>query len=274
MQKTILDKGFLTLVDVMGDDSCIVQAARVSYGKGTKTVTKDNKLIRYLMRHNHWTPFEMPIMRFHVKCPIFVARQWHRHRTASINEESARYSEIGKDFYSPVEVSKQSTTNKQGSEGTKDSSFADGMATHCREANTEYKFLLEQGVAREMARILLPQAQYTNFYWQCNLRNIFNFIMLRNDPHAQYEIRVYAEAMEEMVAESFPIAYKAYVDYVKESINFTVSELICLEKISGATSGRIFRINKEEAKKIMNKREISELSSKIERANDYNNKRT
>ncbi len=230
-----LDKGFVRLIDVMGDDDAIVQAARVSYGAGTKRVTEDRGLIRYLLRHLHTTPFEMVEFKFHIKLPIFVARQWIRHRTANVNEYSGRYSEMKDEFYVPSleQIRPQSTTNKQGrSELTLPPDVAAQIATRMeatqRELYDEYQSLLGEDLARELARINLPVSNYTEWYWKIDLHNLFHFLRLRIDPHAQYEIRVYGEAMAELVKQVVPIAWEAFEDYILHSTKFSRNELTAL----------------------------------------------
>ncbi len=212
-----LDKGFVRLIDVMGDDAAIVQAARVSYGSGTKKVLEDRGLIRYLLRHAHTTPFEMVEFKFHVKLPIFVARQWIRHRTANVNEYSGRYSEMKDEFYTPNpnDIRPQSVLNKQG---RSEETLPDGMAEQAAnafkagqdEAYAQYQEFLEQGIAREIARINLPVSNYTEWYWKIDLHNLFHFLRLRIDSHAQYEIRVFAEAIAELVKPFVPHAWEAF----------------------------------------------------------------
>lgn len=227
-----LDKGFVRLVDVMGDDAAIVQAARVSYGSGTKKVHEDRGLIRYLLRHLHTTPFEMVEFKFHIKLPIFVARQWIRHRTANVNEYSGRYSEMKDEFYVPAldQVRAQSSSNKQG---RADEAFpmeqakaiAESMSATQDRLYAEYQDLLEKDLAREIARINLPVSNYTEWYWKIDLHNLFHFLKLRIDPHAQYEIRVFAQAMAAIVKEAVPIAYEAFEDYILKSQRFSRLEL-------------------------------------------------
>ena len=196
-----LDKGFVRLVDSMGGDEAIVQAARVSYGKGTRKVSQDRGLIRYLMRHRHTTPFEMVEFKFHAKMPIFVARQWVRHRTANINEYSLRYSEARDEFYipDPDQIQFQSTINKQGRSGEVPKALKERIQTYFREISERsfdiYKEMNDAGVARELARAVLPVNLYTEWYWKNDLHNLLHFIGLRSDSHAQYEIRVYSDAM-------------------------------------------------------------------------------
>jgi len=233
-----LDKGFVRLIDVMGDDDAIVQAARVSYGAGTKRVTEDRGLIRYLLRHLHTTPFEMVEFKFHIKLPIFVARQWIRHRTANVNEYSGRYSEMKDEFYVPSleQIRPQSLTNKQGrSEEAMPSDVASRIATRMEETQRglydEYQSLLGDNLARELARINLPVSNYTEWYWKIDLHNLFHFLRLRIDPHAQYEIRVYGEAMAELVKQVVPIAWEAFEDYILHSTKFSRNELSALASL-------------------------------------------
>lgn len=223
-----LDKGFVRLVDVMGDDHSIVQAARVSYGEGTKRLTEDRGLIRYLLRHQHTTPFEMVEFKFHIKLPIFIARQWIRHRTANVNEYSGRYSEMKDEFYIPSleNIRPQSTMNKQGrSDETFPTDQAEQIAAKFENSQNqmyaEYQELLDMGVAREIARINLPVSNYTEWYWKIDLHNLFHFLKLRMDAHAQYEIRVYGEAMAQIVREIVPVAWEAYEDYTLHSVRFS-----------------------------------------------------
>jgi thymidylate synthase (FAD) len=233
-----LDKGFVRLIDVMGDDAAIVQAARVSYGAGTKKVNEDVGLIRYLMRHLHTTPFEMVEFKFHVKLPIFVARQWIRHRTANVNEYSGRYSEMKDEFYVPAidQVRAQSATNKQGrADEAFDPSEAErirsGMLDTQSRLYGEYQSLLEADLAREIARINLPVSNYTEWYWKVDLHNLFHFLKLRIDPHAQYEIRVYGEAMAQIVQAAVPYAYEAFEDYILHARRFSRRERAALKAL-------------------------------------------
>jgi thymidylate synthase (FAD) len=217
---------FVRLVESMGTDDSIVQAARVSYGQGTKTPSDDRTLIRYLMRHWHTTPFEMVEFKFHVRCPIFVARQWLRHRTASVNEVSARYSVVKDDFYVPSPYSKQSDFNKQGSsnEACDDTCTFDSI-TICAEAFNHYKKLLDEGVSREQARIHLPQGTYTEFYWKIDLHNLFGFLQKRMDEHAQSETSILAKKMFELVKPIIPLACEAFEDYRLGVITLTGPEI-------------------------------------------------
>ena len=226
----VLDHGFIRVIDYMGDDSAIVQAARVSYGKGTKRLSQDKSLINYLLSHRHSTPFEMNEIKFHIKLPIFVARQWIRHRTANVNEYSARYSILDKEFYVPEkkDIKPQSKSNNQGRSG--DISMNEKMEyLKIIQDNSEvgfknYNKLLnsdeagemidenKQGVARELARMTLPLNSYTQWYWKIDLHNLMNFLSLRFDYHAQYEIRKYAEVMIKILKNWVPLTYDSFLD--------------------------------------------------------------
>ncbi len=233
-----LDKGFVRLIDVMGDDRAIVQAARVSYGEGTRTPSDDRKLIRYLMRHRHTSPFEMVEFKFHIKLPIFVARQWIRHRTANVNEYSGRYSILREEFYEPAleQIRPQSPANKQGRASTPlPEAQAQAILQRLRRTQqalyAEYQELLGQNVARELARINLPLSLYTEWYWKIDLHNLFHFLRLRLDEHAQYEIRVYARAIAEIVKAVVPLAWEAFEDYVLEGVSFSRQEQLVLRHL-------------------------------------------
>ena len=231
-----LDKGFVRLVDSMGGDDAIVQAARVSYGQGTSKVSQDRGLIRYLMRHRHTTPFEMVEFKFHCKMPIFVARQWVRHRTANINEYSLRYSEARDEFYmpDPEHIQFQSALNKQGRMGEVPKELKQKVLDSFKEISersfTIYSELNEAGVARELARSILPVNLYTEWYWKNDLHNLLHFVGLRSDSHAQYEIRVFSDAMAESVKAVAPFAWEAYQDYVVNGMRFSRIEQSLLEK--------------------------------------------
>ncbi len=227
----VLDHGFIRVIDYMGDDSSIVQSARVSYGKGTKKVSTDEGLIRYLMRHWHSTPFEMCEIKYHVKLPIFIARQWIRHRTANVNEYSARYSILDKEFYIPAkeQLSAQATNNRQGRGDLITGQQADEVLKILKDdavrTYDNYEKMLNErfdgtiidekrsGLARELARMNLTLNSYTQWYWKTDLLNLMNFLFLRGDSHAQYEIRVYAETMLETVKKWVPITHAAFLDY-------------------------------------------------------------
>ena len=231
-----LDKGFVRLVDCMGGDDAIVQAARVSYGKGTSKVSQDRGLIRYLMRHRHTTPFEMVEFKFHCKMPIFVARQWVRHRTANINEYSLRYSEARDEFYfpDPKHIEFQSALNMQGRMGEVSDDLKQKVQDYLKEISERsfeiYSELNNAGVARELARAILPVNLYTEWYWKNDLHNLLHFIGLRSDDHAQYEIRVFSDAMAKSVKAAAPFAWEAYQDYVIEGMRFSKIEQSLLEK--------------------------------------------
>ena len=219
----VLDHGLVRVIDYMGDDAAINQAARVSYGRGTKAVQNDEGLIRYLMRHWHSTPFEMCEVKFHVKLPVFVARQWIRHRTANVNEYSARYSILDREFYipAPENLAAQSTVNNQGRgallQGDEAQRVLDILRDDAMRSYDHYEAMLsqdgQQGLARELARMNLPANVYTQWYWKVDLHNLFHFLRLRADAHAQYEIRVYAETMCQIVKDWVPLAYGAFEDY-------------------------------------------------------------
>ena len=227
----VLDKGFVRLVDYMGSDDRIVQSARVSYGKGTKTVRQDRGLINYLMRNRHTSPFEQVILTFHTKMPIFVARQWVRHRTARLNEISGRYSVMEDEFYvpKPEVISAQAADNKQGRDGEP---LAPDLVEHVQAQLVEgqrtgyeaYEALLETGLARELARINLPISLYTQWYWQVDLHNLFHFLELRLDSHSQYEIRAYAEVMLDMAEKVAPMATEAFREHVLGGTHFSAAE--------------------------------------------------
>jgi len=226
----VLDHGFVRLVDTMPQtnlDEAIVQAARVSYAGGTTATRSSRGLIRYLMRHYHNTPFEMVEFKFHVKMPIFIARQHLRHRTASVNELSARYSVVPDEFFEPTVYRKQSTTNKQGSEGEVklDEQLAEQPTELCRSAFLVYKNLLEEGCCRELARSHLPQSTYTEFYWKINLHNLLHYLHLRMDQGAQKEIQEYANAIYKLVQPKVPITMEAFMDFRVNSISLTGPEL-------------------------------------------------
>jgi thymidylate synthase (FAD) len=226
----VLDQGFVRVVDYMGDDHAVVQAARVSYGAGTRTVRSDAGLIDYLMRHQHTSPFEMCELKLHVKLPVFVARQWIRHRTASVNEYSGRYSEIADTFYDPdpADIGRQSATNRQGSAGVVSAQVAAAAKAQWREdaarAYEHYRALLDAGddaVAREVARIGLPLSHYTEWYWKVDLHNLLRFLALRMDEHAQTEIRAYATAIGGIVAMWVPLTWAAFTDHHLRSVRLS-----------------------------------------------------
>lgn len=233
----VLDKGFVRLVDYYGSDSRIVQAARVSYGEGTKTVSQDGALIDYLLRHQHTSPFEQVVFTFHLKMPIFVARQWVRHRMGRMNEVSGRYSIMKDEFYVPENscISKQSTNNKQGRgeafEEQQAKEFQAEFIEGQQKAYEVYKDMVEKGIAREIARINLPLALYTEFYWQMDLHNLFHFLKLRLDNHAQYEIRLYAEKILEIIKTVCPMAVSSFENTMEKAVSFNGEEMEALRKI-------------------------------------------
>jgi len=257
----LLDHGFIRVVDYMGNDSSIVQAARVSYGKGTKKVSTDAGLIKYLMRHWHSTPFEMCEIKYHVKLPIFIARQWIRHRTANVNEYSARYSILDKEFYLPSHehLAAQSQSNRQGRgdvlEGAQAKKVLDLLKNDAERTYNNYEMMLnerydgsvidekEVGLARELARMNLTLNTYTQWYWKTDLLNLMNFLRLRADHHAQFEIRTYADAMLDTLKKWVPITYEAFMDYrvggteVSAKGKFIIQKLIKGEEVSLEQSG-------------------------------------
>ncbi|MBI2069542.1 MAG: FAD-dependent thymidylate synthase [Elusimicrobia bacterium] len=217
LEENVLDKGFIRLIEFMGGDPAVVLGARVSYAQGLKGDEKDKKLVFYLMQHSHMTPFEQAVLKFHVKCPIFVMRQWIRHRIGSFNEHSARYSEMADEFYIPAEFRKQDVKNKQGS-------LAAGAEIDQKEALAEYtrtigqtyatyQSLIAAGAAREMARMVLPTALYTQFYWTVNARSLMNFILLRAEGHAQWEIQQYALALAKFFKMRMPWTWEAFLRF-------------------------------------------------------------
>ncbi len=241
----VLDKGFIRLVDYMGTDERIVQSARVSYGKGTKSVREDAGLIDYLLRNKHTSPFEQVVFTFHIKLPIFIARQWLRHRTARLNEISGRYSVLKNEFYVPqgADIALQSKDNKQGRE---DSAVSDEMQKDVidslekqQESSYEaYTELLDKNIARELARINLPLSTYTEMYWQIDLHNLFHFLRLRMDAHAQKEIRAYAEVMFEICKTVAPLSCASFERHQVGGVNFSKDELEALKNlIAGKESG-------------------------------------
>lgn len=234
----VLDHGFVRLVDYMGGDARIVQTARVSYGEGTKTVREDAGLIDYLMRHQHTSPFEHVVMEFHCKMPIFVARQWIRHRTARLNEISGRYSVMESEFYVPdaAQISLQSTDNKQG-RATDEvppelcQKVLDIIQRDQGTVYASYEELIEDGIARELARINLPLSMYTQWYWQMDLHNLFHFIKLRADSHAQWEIQQYANALANIAKAVAPAAYASFERHVLNGKRFSEDELKALRRM-------------------------------------------
>jgi thymidylate synthase (FAD) len=254
----VLDYGLLRVIDYMGDDAAIVQAARVSYGRGTKQPSEDRGLIRYLMRHWHTTPFEMAEIKFHVKLPVFVARQWIRHRTASVNEYSARYSILDREFYipAPEHLASQSSSNRQGREkllqGEEATRVLDLLREDADRNYANYEWMLNegavpdpdrQGLARELARMNLTLNVYTQWYWKANLHNVLNFLRLRADPHAQFEIRAYADEMLKIVERWVPLTHEAFLEYrlggahLSRSATEVVRRALRGEAVTQETSG-------------------------------------
>ncbi|MCW5750644.1 MAG: FAD-dependent thymidylate synthase [Alphaproteobacteria bacterium] len=247
----LLDHGFLRVIDYMGDDGAVVQAARVSYGRGTRRVSEDRGLINYLMRHRHTTPFEMCEIKFHVKLPIFVARQWIRHRTANVNEYSARYSILDKEFYIPApdQLAAQSAANRQGRgeilEGAEAERVLELLRRDSEQAYADYAWMLNEGegeakaagdperkgLARELARMNLSLNFYTQWYWKTNLHNLLHFVSLRADPHAQYEIRVYADAMLDILARWVPLTHAAFMEYRMGGAQLSASALAVVRRL-------------------------------------------
>jgi thymidylate synthase (FAD) len=268
----VLDHGFVRVIDYMGDDSSIVQSARVSYGKGTKKVSTDEGLIRYLMRHWHSTPFEMCEIKYHVKLPIFIARQWIRHRTANVNEYSARYSILDKEFYIPAkeQLSAQATNNRQGRGELITGQQADEVLKILKDdavrTYDNYEKMLNErfdgtvidekksGLARELARMNLTLNSYTQWYWKTDLLNLMNFLFLRGDSHAQYEIRVYAEKMLDTVKKWVPTTHAAFLDYRVGAAHLSskglkvIKSMIAGKKVSQEESG----LSKREWDELMN----------------------
>ena len=274
----ILDHGFVRVIDYMGDDTSIVQAARVSYGKGTKKVSTDSGLIKYLMRHWHSTPFEMCEIKYHVKLPIFIARQWIRHRTANVNEYSARYSILDKEFYLPSKenLAAQSKSNRQGRgdvlTGDQANEVLNLLKNDAERTYDNYETMLNQrydgstiddnksGLARELARMNLTLNTYTQWYWKTDLLNLMNFLRLRADSHAQYEIRAYADVMLDTLKKWVPITFEAFMDYrvggteVSSKGKKIIKDLISGKKVDIASSG----LSKREWNELMNAFDIKE----------------
>ena len=271
----VLDHGFIRVIDYMGDDSSIVQSARVSYGKGTKKISNDKGLIKYLMRHRHSTPFEMCEIKFHIKLPIFIARQWIRHRTANVNEYSARYSILDKEFYIPSaeNLAAQSAINNQG----RGDALTDDEASNviqilkkdAEQTYSNYETLLNEssegnkidesksGIARELARMNLTLNTYTQWYWKIDLNNLLHFLALRADDHAQYEIRVYADVMLDIVKKWVPLTYEAFEDYRIGGTELSAKEVNLMRKLLKGE-----KVSFEEEG--LSKREWSELQRKFE----------
>ncbi|MDC3204456.1 FAD-dependent thymidylate synthase [Pelagibacteraceae bacterium] len=271
----VLDHGFVRVIDYMGDDSSVVQSARVSYGKGTKKISNDKGLIKYLMRHRHSTPFEMCEIKFHIKLPIFIARQWIRHRTANVNEYSARYSILDKEFYIPSaeNLAAQSQINNQG----RGDALTDDEASNviqilkndAEQTYANYETLLNEnssggvldegksGIARELARMNLTLNTYTQWYWKIDLNNLLHFLALRADDHAQYEIRVYADVMLDLVKKWVPLTYEAFEDYRMGGTELSAKEIKLMRKLLKGE-----KVSFEEEG--LSKREWSELQRKFD----------
>jgi thymidylate synthase (FAD) len=270
----VLDHGFIRVIDYMGDDAAIVQAARVSYGRGTRRVSEDAGLIRYLMRHRHSTPFEMCEIKYHVKLPIFVARQWIRHRTANVNEYSARYSILDREFYLPAaeHLAAQSAANRQGRgavlEATEAARVIDLLRSDATRSYDHYVEMLNedtpdaapdpgrQGLARELARMNLTLNTYTQWYWKTDLHNLLHFLSLRADAHAQYEIRAYAEAMLATVRAWVPAAYQAFLDYRLGAVTLSAGMLACVRRMLAGE-------HVQQADSGLSKREWAELAAAL-----------
>ncbi|MBS0537334.1 MAG: FAD-dependent thymidylate synthase [Proteobacteria bacterium] len=268
----VLDHGFVRVIDYMGDDAAVVQAARVSYGRGTKKVSEDRGLINYLMRHRHTTPFEMCEIKYHVKLPIFVARQWIRHRTANVNEYSARYSILDNEFYlpRPEQLASQSANNRQGRDAVLTGKEAERVFDILKkDSELVYEHYMEMlnegeagqpldpersGLARELARMNLSLAFYTQWYWKTNLHNLMHFLSLRADPHAQYEIRVYADVMIDTLKRWTPICHDAFMEYRMGGAHLSktglaaIKRMIAGEKVDQKSSG----LNPREWRELMN----------------------
>ncbi len=274
--RPVLDHGFVRVIDYMGDDAAIVQAARVSYGRGTRRVNEDRGLIRYLMRHHHTTPFEMCELKLHCKLPIFVARQWIRHRTASVNEASGRYSILDREFYVPPAdaLGAQSMANRQGRAQVLSPDRAARVLQLLKDdAATCYDHYLEMlnedeagrrtrpdepSLARELARINLPLGLYTQWYWKIDLHNLFHFLLLRADPHAQEEIRAYALAIGEVVQRWVPLAWDAFLDYRAEAMMLSRAEREAVRRMLAGETPDLAALG-------LSKREQDELLAKLGR---------
>ena len=272
----VLDHGFVRVVDYMGDDAAIVQAARVSYGKGTKQVRQDAGLINYLLRHRHTTPFEMCEIKYHVKLPVFVARQWIRHRTANVNEYSARYSVLDREFYipAPENLAAQSIANRQGRGDVLQGEEAERVLQMLKEDSARcydhYEEMLNErtdgsmidpdrsGLARELARMNLPLNIYTQWYWKIDLHNLLHFVGLRADSHAQYEIRVYAEALLETVRRWVPITCEAFENHVVGGMTLSAGAMAVVKRLLAGEAV-------EQADSGLSKREWGELMAALER---------
>lgn len=257
MQYNVLDKGFVKLIDSIGDDFSIEQAARVSYAKGTRAISQTRGLIRYLMEHHHTSPFEMCSFIFHIKMPFFVRNQWFRHRTAhfsQLNEISGRYSVIENECFTPTVLRDQSKTNKQKSDGARPDfdSFIRAMEDNRKDTFSLYNEMIEAGVGRELARIDLPLSTYTEFFWKCDLNNIFHLLKLRLPEEAQEEIRVYARAVALSVKSICPISYEAFEDFILYSRSFTKEEIDCL-------LGKTLTLPPKQMEKLVSKTSIEKI---------------
>lgn len=272
----VLDHGFIALVDVMGDDEAIEEAARVSYQGGTRATSSLRNLLRYLIRRRHTTPLEMVELKFHVCAPLFVARQWFRHRTGSFNEVSGRYSLQPQLFYTPAreDFALQATDNKQGRDALADervyTEAVKAWELGRRQASDDYAWLAASGVARELARIDLPLSLYTQWYWKVDLHNLFHFLSLRADSHAQKEIRVYAEAIAGMVQRVAPVAYEGWLDYRVLGAEFSRMEMEVLRDLLHAGERSVFTKNGQLAYVELvegygfSKREVEEFRQKLQ----------
>ena len=267
LEKTVGKNGFVRVVDVMPRithsqlkcDEAIVQAARVSYSAGTKTKHSDSSLIKYLLRNNHTSPFEMVEFKFHIKAPIFITRQWQRHRMSSYNEISGRYSVLSETFWEPTEFRKQSLVNKQGSEDAIDGplnwKLVNEYNDHIRNTYKFYEYLLSNGVSREMARTILPLSINTEFYWKIDLHNLLRFISLRSDIHAQKEMREYSDTIRELIKDLCPVTLCAFDEYITEGMKLSKSE--------------IFALNTGDMSHITSKSGIQEFEKKLKKLKEY-----
>ncbi len=257
--------GYVVLQEVMGSDEVIVDSARISYDRRGKS--EDRALLRYLIRHRHTSPFEMGVMRFEVKMPIFVARQWIRHRTASLNEMSARYTELPNEMFVPAVVALQSSVNKQGRDSLPTIGESELLTSIITKANTtaynHYEILLEAGVARELARGVLPVNIYTKFVWKMDLHNLMHFLDLRLDEHAQKEIRDFAEVIEKLVALHFPVSYEAFVDYIRDSYTCSRMEIEVLKELASHYTGSEEPVHSLCLNSGMSKRELAEFKRRF-----------
>lgn len=268
-----LDKGFARLVDYMAGDEHITFAARVSYGPDNSKKSNDEQLIRYLIRNHHTSPLEMCEFIFHLKLPIFVARQLIRHRSASVNEISGRYTELKDECYIPEtkRISYQSKNNKQGSEGNLEeiqaNEFIGRIQTGQEEIFSDYNEFLDKGIARELARINLPLSTYSEMYWKMDLNNLFKFLKLRMDSHSQYEIRVYANAIFDLIKPIVPYASKAFEDYILNAKTFSAEEIQIIQDIIATDAGISFLMERLKETNL-SKREINEFKTKLEIKNE------